>query len=493
MKCMNEGAAMKKRKIREFYLILCLIFFLVMVYYSSRQSFWHDELYQLGLVRKGVSFQEVLKSYVELWDYTPPLYAMISAAWLRLVPFSNKWLLLPSEIFVVSGVYILAVTAEKKAGERVGILTAILGATSSTLILSGGHEFRSYALFFLASTLVLAAYLSCYERKLDGEKHFLLALAMIMLAYSHYYGSLILFVLFVADLWLWKRGRRTAKLLLPYAICAVCFAPWMIAVLCNHRTSMSEFWTEAPDPVTVIETIRYLISDNELLWIVLIICCVILCRSVFVFKKTKEWKQEQSLTCLLLWVTGAVFALMYTYAAFINPSGGAFQDRYFIGLLPYIFIAIALMCENLYLVFLKEKGITFLAFAVIIFLYLAGGNYQQVATQADKKREPYEQSIQILKKKGDIAKKTTAVLVSDCSYVTEGYRYFFERKGREVKVEMISQEDKNLPEQLVRYDKLYVLTMHNKLTAKNKRLLSQSFDCLYQDKETRISAYRRRP
>lgn len=499
---------MKNKNVKGLYLILCLILFVVMFQYCAAQSFWHDELYQLGLVRKGISFQDIIKSYAQLWDYTPPLYALISAVWLRLVPFSDKWLLLPSEIFVVLGVYILAVTAEKAAGKRVGVLTAILGATSSTLILNAGHEFRSYALFFMASSLVLAAYLNCHERERAGEKtgetgntgnigetgkkYVLLGLTMIILAYSHYYGLLILFVLGVADLWLFIKKKRTVKFFIPYGMCAVCFIPWLAAVLSHHRTSMTTFWTEQPDFMTVIKTIRYLLSDNELLWIVLIVGSVILCQAIFHFIRTREWSQEQSLVCQLLFVVGAVFIGMYLYAAYINPRGGAFQDRYFIGLIPYLLLAVAIMCERLYLSFMKGKGVSFLVFTAVIFIYLASGSYLQTSEQANKKREPYEQSIQVLKKKGDIDKETTAVVVSDCTYVTSGYQYMFERRGKKVKVEIISQEDERFSEKLSRYDKLYVLSIHNELLPKSVKLLENSFERLYKDGRTGISAYKRK-
>ena len=76
-------------KTRWCYLGCAVLMLLIMIRYSMVQTFWYDEMYQLGMVSEKYSIWEVIYNYSLLQDYTPPLYALIAAVWVRIVPFSS--------------------------------------------------------------------------------------------------------------------------------------------------------------------------------------------------------------------------------------------------------------------------------------------------------------------------------------------------------------------------------------------------------------------
>ena len=107
----------KKDKYCSFvYAVIAALVFVGMLAYSGVQEFWYDEVYQLGLVGPDKGIGEVLRSYMQLKDYTPPLYAIIVWIWRAVIPFSFPWLLLISEGFTAAGIFFTAL-----AGKELGV------------------------------------------------------------------------------------------------------------------------------------------------------------------------------------------------------------------------------------------------------------------------------------------------------------------------------------------------------------------------------------
>ncbi len=107
----------KKDKFCSFvYAVIAALVFVGMLAYSGVQEFWYDEVYQLGLVGPDKGIGEVLRSYMQLKDYTPPLYAIIVWIWRAVIPFSFPWLLLISEGFTAAGIFFTALAGKELGG-----------------------------------------------------------------------------------------------------------------------------------------------------------------------------------------------------------------------------------------------------------------------------------------------------------------------------------------------------------------------------------------
>lgn len=73
--------------------------------------------------------------------------------------------------------------------------------TSTVLILASGYEFRAYSLYFMAAAMVL--YFLAGRVSGTGKYNLVCyTLSLILLFYSHYYGSVVIGILFLIELFL---------------------------------------------------------------------------------------------------------------------------------------------------------------------------------------------------------------------------------------------------------------------------------------------------
>ncbi len=472
---------------------IAAVMFLGMVMYSGVQEFWYDEVYQLGLSGSDKGMGDLLYEYAQLKDYTPPLYAVLAYVWVRLVPFSFRYFLLLSELMTAAGVWLVAVAGEKIGGKKMGLLAELSAATSSVLVVAAGYEFRSYALYFMASALVLCRLLKRLGGT-DGEQRsagVYDTLALVLLLYSHYYGSVLFGVLFGMELFFVIRRRQKAKILVPYFISGFSFLPWLVLVFVNRTRSMTEFWIQPPDLQSVINLLRYLCSENEC---VLALFCLGFAGCIVTVLYRTAGREFSKMDAWNVYVPGLVLGTvgaMFLYGAVINPSGGIFYDRYFIGLLPCCFLMTArgvLIIWDRLPVRQTEREAVFTGICLALFLFVLIGNgntfFQEI------KKEPalsYTSSVGALSRKEDISSPGTVVVTSDNSHVRAGVELYFEKLFH-VTPRVISQHDENFSEEIGGYKKIYAFHGKQPWTDETKEIFSH-WQKKSQDKKKRIYEY----
>lgn len=476
------------------YLGIAVLMFAGMVLYSGFQEFWYDEVYQVGLVGSGKSISDVFRDYTQLKDYTPPLYALISYVWIRIVPFSFRYFILISELMTAVGVWICALVGEAAGEKKMGLLTGLFAAVSSTLVLAAGYEFRSYALYFMASAIVLYRLV----KRLGGgggsewKCRVYDTLALVLLLYSHYYGSILLGVLFGLELFFVLSHRQKAKVLVPYIVSFFCFLPWLALVFLNRTRSITEFWIQPPDLQSVFKLFRYLCSDNELL--LAFLCMGLAGCLVSVVGQTVKRQfcfQTDAWKVYVVGVLLGTIGVMFLYGAVINPSGGIFYNRYFTGVLPCCFL---LMAQGVILIWDRlavdpgERGRVFAGLCLAVFLFVSVQNGNDFLK--DIKRKPslsYTASVRALSRKEDIESPDTLVVTSDNPYVRAGVEMYFE-KFFHTKPNVISQHDTEFSEEYVKYGKIYLFNGKQPLTDETKEIFSR-LEMISEDQENRICEY----
>lgn len=482
----------KERSCIWLYAGIAAAMFAGMVIYSGFQEFWYDEVYQIGLVGSGLSMGDVFTEYTQLKDYTPPLYALISYLWIRIVPFSFRYLLLISEMMTAVGVFVTALAAKKTMGRKAGLLAEIFAVTSSVLILAAGYEFRAYALYFMATALVLYT----LAKRVSGEGKYnavFYTLSLVLLFYSHYYGSIIVGVLFLLDLGFAIARKQKYTVVFSYFISGFCFLPWLILVFLNRTRSITEFWVQPPDLQSIFNLTRYLCSENEFL--IGIFCLgMVGCLLNVVYKVTGK-KFVYSSDAMEVYVPGilaGVVIIMFLYGSVINPSGGIFYNRYFVGILPCCFWIMAYGVSKVWNRFsslFREKRKLFLVFSITLFLvtFVINGN----TFMNDIKKEQtisYTASVKELSRKEDISEPDTVVVTSDNSCVSGGVRMYFEKLFH-TEVKVISQHDETFAEDVMRYKKIYVFHGKQPVTGETKEILS-NYEQVSRDRQKRITEYR---
>lgn len=474
------------------YAAMSAVMFAGMVIYSGFQEFWYDEVYQIGLVGSGTSLKDVIKNYAQLKDYTPPLYALISYFWVRLVPFSFRFLLLISEIMTSVGGFLTAMAAERAYGKRAGLLAGIFVMTSSVLVLASGYEFRAYSLYFMAAAMVL--YFLAGRVSGTGKYNLVCyTLSLILLFYSHYYGSVVIGILFLIELFLVIVRKQKIVTIFPYIVSGLCFLPWMVLVLLNRTRSITEFWVQPPDLQSVFELINYLCSENDFL--IAIFCLGMAVCIVHVVCRLKQKRFVYSQDAMMVYVPGIVLGVMaavFLYSTVINPGGGIFLNRYFVGMLPFCFFIMAYGTLWLYKGFCsvleKRDPQAFVVLAVSMFLFICIINGNTFMSGIKKEQTiSYTSSVKELSKKEDIHDTDTIVVVSDNSCVRAGVEMYFERLFS-TKAEVISQHDETFARDVIRYKKIYLFRGKQPLTEETKRILSE-YKLVQKDHKNRITEY----
>ena len=94
----------KKYWIPGIVLLLCMGIFAFAS--GNCQSFWADEIASIGLVRNGVSLSEVIDTCLRV-DGNLPLYPVILYGIYRMMPYGERFLLIPRFSSVLRGLYCL--------------------------------------------------------------------------------------------------------------------------------------------------------------------------------------------------------------------------------------------------------------------------------------------------------------------------------------------------------------------------------------------------
>lgn len=457
------------------YVLMTLFMSAVMVGYSGIQEFWYDEVYQLGMVRDGISVKEMLLEYAQLRDYTPPLYALMCYFWVRLIPFSFRWMLLLPEGLVAAGVFVTSLLGERIGGRRLGILTCIFAITSRVLIVSAGYEFRAYGLYFFAAALT-CYFLACRIQN-SGKKVSLCYFgSLVLLLYSHYYGAVLFGVLFLTEFLFAAAKCVKWRSLAVYAAAGAVFLPWMAMVLVYKERSVTEFWIQPPDVASLIHLFEYLCSDNSFVFGLFCLGFSVVAVSLAGAWSEKAFVYERDgiRACLLGLVIGVVF-LMYVYGAYINPSGGIFYNRYFVGLLPACFVITASGFKWL----VERIGADrrrcsriFAVAAVFVFLLLLAGNGESLIKKINKKQAvSYTGAVHAMACCEDIESPDVAVVTTDNSWVRAGIGMYFQKLFHTRPV-ILSQYDDEFEERVGTYRKIYLFKGKQALRKETEKALA---------------------
>lgn len=466
------------------YAIISLLLLMFMVIYSGKTEFWYDEVYQVGLIKDNLSFGQMIKQYAQLKDYTPPLFATIAYIWIRIVPFSFRYLLLISEVFVAIGVFFVALTTERVSGRKAGVFAGVLSAMSSALILTGGYEFRAYGLYYMASAFVMYFFVLTYQKQKNRYLVYY-AITLAVLMYSHYYGCILMAVLTGIDMVLVLVGKREKRIILSYVGAGCTFLPWMIMVFANHTRSMTEFWIEPPTLQEIADLLLFLCSENAILALLL---------GFGIGSCLAQWrlKRNEMISLVAPLVIVLVIGLMFIYGAWINPSGGIFFNRYFLGLLPWCVLCTAkgmIQCLHLCVADKEKRRVLFAGGVVALGLYMCVTNGKVFFENIQEEQKvSYVTSVKFLNKKLK-NEKDALVVTSDNSHVRAGIVcYFQEFCG--TKPNIVSQHDEDFKERIKQYERIYVLFGKQPLTEETRDIL-EGFERMEKNKKARTHLYER--
>ena len=299
-------------------LVLSLAFWVRMPFLHD--GVWRDEALSVGVAQLATVPQMVRVNRVV--DYNPPLFNLLLAGWGRLAGFDEPSL----EAFRVALGMLALVAVCLLAWEAFGPAAALLAAVldlNHPLLHQMAGELRPYSLSVLLAAVSLALALRLRRRTQTsrpvGGMTVLLGLLLLLLAYSHIGGALI-----VAFVGLWgileaRRGSRFGRLLaFAAAVARVVFAAWLPAAWSQFRVGLPY---ENPAPLDarvrrLFETIGSFTAYRKPAAVAAQIAAVaaLLLAAILVLRPWLQRLKDQALPFVIL--TGAMLAVLVVFSLY---------------------------------------------------------------------------------------------------------------------------------------------------------------------------------
>ena len=464
----------------RFYIIcgfLILVRFLYCVRISGRQSFAADEMSEMGFIAKANSLKDILMYFLTVEITNLPLFALIAAAWYRIVPWGESWLLLLCELLTSTGIFFVALAARKLKDDTAGYFAAAFCVISSTLILRCDMEYRCYSFLYMAIALCLYLYI-CRQKRNGNEglpekgvkQELILGVAMTVLAYAHYFGPLIIVALFVADAFLFLKKRLGIKFVIPYMMSGLLLLPWFLLMLKFKEKSITDFWPSPPTLGSIPEILRFVLSYDEPIYVYALIA--MLSAAVLVLWKIREGRFDWGVhypLAVSLWVIWFLLLGVFVYSSKINIYGSIWVDKYFISLIPFLVLIMAFFASVLMDRAVKpgEKELRGMSTAVIcafLVMYFGLGNYyHDVKEYTDVPLDPYREAALYLRDNAPEDGEIPLLVPTEGGAVLGFQEFYLDHYGLGDRIRVVSWYEPEAEEIVKNSDRFYVFDVRGRI------------------------------
>ena len=232
---------------------------------------------------------------------------------------------------------------ERIASKRVAIFTLILTCFSAFCIENIFVEIRTYCLSFTLSIALLLSYYN--RRKEDTNKNRAIYYICVFLnSFTHYFNVLYAAFFGLVDLIRIIRKKEKKSQLLGYFIAIFPFIIWFLCMLKMKKINLLEFWVAQPKINDIYKLLLELFSYN----VGYINIFIIMCISMFLlYKFNKKYKDKLNFFIILIFGVSFMISTVFVYSAYINPNGSIFNTRYYVVIIPSIFIIFCYFIDNI--------------------------------------------------------------------------------------------------------------------------------------------------
>lgn len=484
------------------YVFFALIQLMFMFYQCGKQSMWLDEMSLLGTITKDKSLRDILWQYIAVDVTNLPLFPLVAALWYRLLPANDRLMLLLPGIFAAASLVVTASIAERNFGKREGIFSAVLMFISIRPVINCGFELRAYAFMLFFAALTLYFYFGKNTEK-DMKSRVLFALSVLLLIYTHYSGAILVAVLALIDFVKVFLKKLKFMDILPYFAAGVLFLPWFILMLVNKEKSISSFWVDPPTVPEIARTLKFLLSNNEAIYVLFLISLVIVLVRISesVFKK----EPSEDKVCTAFEMLAAVFSMIFIvfiYSAVINPGGGFFVKRYFLVLLPTV-ISVTAFGYIRILDFIstgngaEDNARLFAVLSLFVLIYFGFVNLSEIRETSGTSWETFREAAAYVRNEGILeGGEDTALVCSVNPRASAGFaEYYVRRGGRENAVNTVSLQGEDPVREMSRYDRIYLVYVHRDLENLDpgiKETLDRDYRLVKEDESVRAAVYERK-
>lgn len=335
-----------KNKSLFFLLLFLIIASAIEIYNLDSISLWHDEAFSALLTRYDI--KEMV--YRTGLDVHPPFYYLALKAWAPVFGDSLFSLRLPSVIFSIVSVLIFYFLVKKVfQNKNLALFTSILLAFNS-FFMQFAMEMRMFALgnlLIIASTYLLIK--SLESKKITAW--ILYAITICLAIYTHYYtvfsiaaqGIYFLYHIFQKEKFKisqWFKNQDFQKGTLSYILAAIFYIPWLKTFLFQVQQVQESYWIPEINiwsiPNTFFKLTTGLNIDPSKYWYILLgLMGLVLGAIVFSLKESKTKEK---------WLFFSLLTMPFVGAGLMSVKSSIYLDRYFIFVLPFylLFLAISI-------------------------------------------------------------------------------------------------------------------------------------------------------
>lgn len=474
------------------------------------QSFWADEMASIGFIRDGLSIPQVLNTYLYR-ENNLPLYPMLLYVTYRIMPYGEKYLLIPSILFCLAGIVFLALSAGRLKGKRAGFIALCLGASSNVLLWQAAWEIRCYAMAFFLSALVLYTFIGKMQKP-DAKRMVLYGVAVAFCFWTHWFACILLFFYGVIDLTLVMLRKVSWKHLLCYVPGCLIYFPWLFASFYYKSWGLDHYWSEAPEWKDMLWAVLFYLSGNRILWYICLLTGAFLAgRALYVMRKSYAGERTGALLCAFcVAVTGWMIGFVFVFSKYIYPEGGLFVERYFTVVQPHILLITALGIDyilDLAEKFPKKPVVWTVRIAVISLLLVSFAvSYRDAYRSIRKPMEPYREAADYLANEGGIWEENALFVGSNEFCALDGFiEYYFEKRGYDAPAHIVDsmvhseQETRFYPnyaqvpvEELLSYDRIYCMRIHMGMDEALEHLLEENYTMVQTKDETGVEIWEKK-
>ena len=450
---------MKNLKKIIYYITIVIILIGLIILAMKRclnTSFWLDELSSVGFISKHQSFGNIFKIFTTYEIYNLPLYSIFLFFSYRIFKYTEFSLLLPGILFSLIGLFFLTKIILNFFGKKVSVLILILICSSGLFINTIFWEVRCYGLLFMLSSIFVFYYIKRLENE-NLKNIIILGLIGLLLAFTHWFGGLLLLMYFLTDVYLLLKKRICITCFLSYIIIATFFLPWIILIIINHTADISTFWINVPKIINIVTYSNYLFgigNGNNDIQISNIFFSGLFLLAIFLVLKFDKKKINNKLNINYnnIVIFFSLLFIIYIYSAYINPNAPIFYPKYFIVLLPHGYFILATLLSKIFNAKICFNYSFALVITILITYLLLTNDIPFFNWDTD-----YNKLAQILTENNDITNSDCVIINNTLSFYSGFMEFYFENKNRPVpnkNVNYITQEE------LITYNTVYYIYDH---------------------------------
>lgn len=484
-----------KRKWECMYWILAFFTFIFMLLYAEKGSLWSDEMAQLKFV-KGTLYDAV-QFCIHMNEVSPPLHNILYNLWYHIIPYGERWLLLPGIFLNAMAVYLIGMTGKRIRGNFCGLFSAIIMGSSTTFWLNSAYEFRAYPFMVFFSTLSLYCFV---ERNAAKEKrnkwNLFFCISMLGLAMSHYFGMIACGGIFLADLFLIYKKKSDIKDLSAYLFPGIISIGWLGIVIYSiwNRGGMGSAWQPVPGFAHIKSLVQFLGGEYTVtIWIFLAGLLLPIYSFIHISDFKFTWERfYQSFFVVLIIFT--VIALVI-YGNYIKPDCTMWVNRYFLFLLPHVCMLSGSFLETLASVINEKKDYVCESLSIFLIVVLffncfsvAAGGFASIPGGVS--HEQFRESANYLYQQTNYIYNDDTIAITTISPVEGWNDYYMTQKGRRDQVNVTNQ---NIAlETLDQFNRIYVVYYHDSIKPELQAYLSESFTLETDETEVGVKVYLRK-